>query len=71
MRIVNGYSCATCADEAIAKRGVDPRESPTSIQAAQRGAPDPTTADYQRAIEQASASKQTAAHRPGLIDFYA
>ena len=29
MSIVNGHYCANCSEELLAKRGIDPRESPT------------------------------------------
>ena len=33
MSSVNGYACANCADEALAKRHIDPRKSSVEVQA--------------------------------------
>jgi hypothetical protein len=32
MSSVNGYACANCAEEALAKRNIDPSKSPVEIQ---------------------------------------
>lgn len=36
MSSVNGYACANCAEEALAKRHLDPRKSAVEIQAQAR-----------------------------------
>jgi hypothetical protein len=36
MSSVNGYACANCADEALAKRHIDPSKSGVQIQAEAR-----------------------------------
>jgi hypothetical protein len=38
MSSVNGYACANCAEEALAKRQIDPRKSAVEIQADARAA---------------------------------
>jgi hypothetical protein len=55
MRLVNGYPCRNCADEAFAKRGVDPARGPVADQARARGVPDPTSPDFSRELEKAKA----------------
>jgi hypothetical protein len=36
MSSVNGYACANCADEALAKRQIDPSKSAVELQVEQR-----------------------------------
>jgi hypothetical protein len=36
MSSVNGYACVNCADEALAKRHLDPRKSPVELQSQAR-----------------------------------
>jgi hypothetical protein len=36
MSSVNGYTCANCADEALAKRHIDPHKSTVELQAEAR-----------------------------------
>lgn len=38
MSSVNGYTCSSCADEALAKRHIDPSKSAVQIQAEARAA---------------------------------
>ena len=41
MRVVNGYFCQNCADELLAKKGLDPakvkQDGATAVQASERG----------------------------------
>lgn len=31
MSVINGYNCANCSEELLAKRGIDPAQGPTKV----------------------------------------
>lgn len=64
MRLVNGYACRNCADEELAKKGIDPAQPRQALAGSEAYVSDTEAARNRGALSPLEANSQLGVNRP-------